>query len=191
MTSDTESHILIRTKLHRPPATADHIHRPQLLERLERNRQRPLSLVSAPAGYGKTTLVSCWLEASDTPGAWVSLDENDNDLRMFLAYFTTSVQTIFPAAVRKTRAMLSGAALPPVTILARSLINELDQIDRDFILVLDDYHFIGEKAVHDLIYKLLNNPPCLDAPCSGYPARSTPADLHTPCQKPDDRDTCP
>jgi LuxR family maltose regulon positive regulatory protein len=78
---------------------------------------------------------------------------------MFLAYFTTSVQTIFPAAVRKTRAMLSGAALPPLTILARSLINELDQIDRDFILVLDDYHFIGEKAVHDLIYKLLNNPP--------------------------------
>ena len=107
----------------------------------------------------KATLVSCWLEASDTPGAWVSLDENDNDLRMFLAYFTASVQTIFPTAVRKTRAMLNGAALPPLTVLARSLINELDQIDRDFILVLDDYHFIGEKAVHDLIYKLLNNPP--------------------------------
>jgi LuxR family maltose regulon positive regulatory protein len=152
---------LIRTKLHRPPVTADHMHRPQLLERLERNLQRPLSLISAPAGYGKSTLVSCWLDASDIPGAWVSLDENDNDLRMFLAYLTASVQTIFPAAVRETRAMLNGAALPPVTVLARSLINELDQIDKTFILVLDDYHFIGEKAVHGLIYELLNNPPAM------------------------------
>ena len=159
MAGETTPLPIIRTKLHRPSVAGDHVHRAHLLDRLNEHIYRPLTLVSAPAGYGKSTLASCWLEASDIPGAWVSLDENDNDLRIFLAYLTASVQTIFPAAVRETRAMLNGAALPPVTVLARSLINELDQIDKTFILVLDDYHFIGEKAVHGLIYELLNNPP--------------------------------
>ncbi len=157
--ADKESLPLIRTKLHRPPVAKDHLHRQHLLDRLNRNLHRPLTLVSAPAGYGKSTLVSCWLEACDIPSAWVSLDENDNDLRMFLAYFLTAVQSIFPDSARKTQALLNSTDLPLLSVMARSLINELDQIDKAFILVLDDYHFIGEKAVHDLLNELLNHPP--------------------------------
>ncbi len=159
MADETTTIPLIRTKLHRPPVAKDHLHRQHLLDRLNRNLHRPLTLVSAPAGYGKSTLVSCWLEACDIPSAWVSLDENDNDLRMFLAYFLTAVQSIFPDTARKTQALLNSADLPPLSILARNLINELDQIDKAFILALDDYHFIGEKAVHDLLNELLNHPP--------------------------------
>jgi LuxR family maltose regulon positive regulatory protein len=117
-----------------------------------------LTLVSAPAGYGKSTLVSCWLEASDCRGAWLSLDENDNDLHLFLSYFVAAIQTIFPDACQDTQAMLSASDLPPVPVLARSLINELDQMDKAFILALDDYQFISAKAVHELLTELLRHP---------------------------------
>jgi len=137
----------------------DHLHRQHLLDRLDQRLYRPLTLVSAPAGYGKSTLMSCWLEASEVPSAWLSLDEDDNDLYLFLSYFIQAVQTIFPDAVHETQAMLNAPELPPVTVLSHSLINELDQIEKEFILVLDDYHFIREKAVHDLIAKLLKHPP--------------------------------
>jgi len=150
---------LIRTKLHRPPVAADHLHRQHLLERLEKNLKRPLTLVSAPAGYGKTTLMSCWLESSDLPSAWVSLDEYDNDLRMFLAYFLAAVQSIFPDAVRETRDMLKAPELPLLRVLTHSLINELDQIEKNFILVLDDYHVIHDKTVQDLLIELLKYSP--------------------------------
>ena len=93
----------LRTKLHRPPVAEDHLHRKRLLERLNKHIHRPLTLVSAPAGYGKSTLVSCWLEACDIPSAWISLDETDNDLRMFLVYFLAAVQRIFPDDLRETQ----------------------------------------------------------------------------------------
>ena len=75
---------VLRTKLHRPPVVKDHLHRQRLLDRLDQHRHRPLTLVSAPAGYGKSILISSWLDTSKRPGAWLSLDENDNDLRRFL-----------------------------------------------------------------------------------------------------------
>lgn len=96
MANETNIGSILRTKLHRPAVPGDHIHRPRLLEYLDQRRERPLALVSAPAGYGKSVLISCWLEASDRPSAWLSLDEQDNDLRQFLAYFLAAVQTIFP-----------------------------------------------------------------------------------------------
>ncbi len=117
-----------------------------------------MTLVSAPAGYGKSTLVSCWLEACNVPSAWVSLDENDNDLGIFLSYFISAIQRIFPAACAETRSMLGLDPLPPVSGLARSLINELDQIEAAFILALDDYHLIGNQRVHKLITELLHHP---------------------------------
>jgi len=69
---------LLRTKLHRPLGASDHLHRQRLLDRLNRHPSRPLTLVSAPAGYAKSTLVSCWLESCDVPSAWLSLDESDS-----------------------------------------------------------------------------------------------------------------
>jgi LuxR family maltose regulon positive regulatory protein len=150
---------LIRTKLHRPPVTADHLHRTQLLDRLERNLQIPLTLVSAPAGYGKSTMVSCWLEACSVPSAWVSLDENDSDLHLFLSYLTAAVQTLFPAALKKTQTLLNAADLPSLPIITNTLINEIDEINKSFILVLDDCHLVKERSVYGILAGILRNPP--------------------------------
>jgi ATP/maltotriose-dependent transcriptional regulator MalT len=149
----------LRTKLYRPPVPTDHIHRPQLLKRLDEDHQRPLILVSAPAGYGKTTLVSCWLESNETPSAWLSLDENDNDLSIFLNYLISAIQTVFPHAVPKTEALVKAATLPPLRVLSTSLVNELDEIEQDIILVLDDFQLIHLRSVHDLLMELLRHPP--------------------------------
>ena len=117
-----------------------------------------MTLVSAPAGYGKSTLVSCWLEACNVPSAWVSLDENDNELRSFLSYFVSAIQQIFPAALTKTQSILGVDPLPPVSIMARNLINELDQIEKAYILALDDYHLIRDKRIHEIMAILLRHP---------------------------------
>ena len=119
---------LIRTKLYRPLLQVDFVHRPQLLEQLDGWQHRPLTLVSAPAGYGKSTLVSYWLESLDCPAAWLSLDEQDNDLQVFLTYFLAGIQTIFPDAVDESAALISGADLPPLQLLTNSLVNELDRL---------------------------------------------------------------
>ena len=150
---------ILSTKLHRPPLAKDHLHRQHLLDRLEKNVHRPLTLVSAPAGYGKSTLLSCWLESCDLLSGWVSLDENDNDLRVFLSYFLAAVRTQFPDACNKTNAMLNSSALPSGSVLTHSLVNELDQIGSSFVLVLDDYHAISDKTIHGLIAELLQHPP--------------------------------
>ena len=150
---------ILTTKLYRPGLTGDLVSRPRLLERLEDRRDRPLTLVSAPAGYGKTTLVSSWLETCKCPNAWVSLDAGDDDLILFLTYFLAAVETMFPDALAETRPLLSGVSLPPLPVLIRSLVNELDQVEHPFILVLDDFHHISTIAVHDLLNGLLIHPP--------------------------------
>ena len=142
-----------------PPVPGDYVHRPRLLEYLDKRRERPLTLVSAPAGYGKSVLISCWLETSDIPNAWLSLDEHDDDLRQFLIYFLAAIQTMFPDAVSETTTLINASPLPPVSVLARSLANELDSIERNFILMLDDIHRIQEKSVHDFLTELLQYPP--------------------------------
>ena len=159
MATETDTLPLIRTKLYRPRITGELVPRPRLLERLEQRRERPLTLVVAPAGYGKTTLVTSWLATCDCPSAWLSLDEGDNDLALFLSYFSAAIRNMFPDAVGETSALLDAARLPPPDVLARSLINELDQIEQPFILVLDDYHSIQNMDVHHLLTELLRYPP--------------------------------
>jgi LuxR family maltose regulon positive regulatory protein len=129
------------------------------VEQLERQRQRPLILVSAPAGFGKSTLLSAWLEASDWPSAWLSLDEQDSDLVTFVTYFIAAIQMRFPDVGQETLALLNAPALPPLPVLTASLNNELARVDQPFILVLDDYHVIHEPAIHTLIAELLRHPP--------------------------------
>ena len=159
MTNDTNKGPILRTKLHRPPAPRDYLHRPRLLEYLDQHRKQPLTLVSAPAGYGKSTLVSCWLDSCESPSAWLSLDENDNDLRQFLSYFIAAVETIFPNAVSATNTLVDAPTLPPISTLVGSLANELDTIETDFILVLDDNHYLVEKSIHHFLNDLLRHPP--------------------------------
>lgn len=91
----TEISDILRAKLYRPRLSEALVERPRVLEPLNTHRRRPLTLVSAAAGYGKTTLVSSWLEASDFPSAWLSLDERDDDLVTFLTYFIADKQAIF------------------------------------------------------------------------------------------------
>jgi LuxR family maltose regulon positive regulatory protein len=98
-----------------------------------------LTLVSAPAGYGKSTLVSSWLETLDCPAIWLSLDENDSDLAVFLSYFIAAIQTEFPDIGANTLAMLNSAQKLPLETVATSLINELNRIELDYVLVLDDF----------------------------------------------------
>jgi len=157
MADETIGVTILRTKLHRPPVDREHVHRPHLLQRLDQGLHRPLTLVSAPAGYGKSVLTSCWLEECKTPGAWISLDKNDSDLRMFTAYLTAAVDSLFPGACDNTRTLLISPVLPPMAALGTGLLNELERIDQRFVLVLDDYHHIEESAVHDLLTEILRH----------------------------------
>lgn len=149
---------ILSTKLHRPQVPAGYLHRPELLERLEEVPRPPLVLVSAPAGYGKSTLATSWLEGNERPYAWVSLDKDDNHLHRFLSYFVAALQTIFPEALDATTALIKSPVLPPISVLNASLINDLEQIGQDFILVLDDIHLIREKAILDFLKTILHHP---------------------------------
>jgi LuxR family maltose regulon positive regulatory protein len=150
---------IIRSKLHRPQIHGVYLHRQNLINQIDQRRERPLTLISAPAGYGKTTLASSWLETTGTPYAWVSLDETDNDLRLFLSYTLTSIQTIFPDFGRQTLTMVNASTLAPIGDLVRSIINEIGRVEESFILALDDIHVIKDESVLELLNQLLRHPP--------------------------------
>jgi len=155
---DTPPEPILRTKLHRPPVSADIIPRARLIELLEQGRHRAMTLISSPAGYGKSILASQWLETCGRPGVWLSLDENDSNLRVFLTYLLAAIERVFPTVELKTKALLQAVSLPPAKVLSRYLLNDVDQANEPFILVLDDYHRIKETAVHDLLVELLRYP---------------------------------
>ncbi len=150
---------ILETKLYTPPLPDDHIHRQELIDRLVAGQTLPLTIISTPAGYGKSVLVSCWLHSCNLPSAWVSIDKSDNDLRQFLGYFLSAIKAIFPAALTKSMSLLDSGKLPPAQVLAGHLKNDLAMIEQDFILVLDDFHLINEKSVHDLLAEILRHPP--------------------------------
>ena len=116
-----------RTKLRPPRLTNDLIARPRLLERLD--RLATLALIVAPAGYGKTTLVSMWLAQVELPSAWVSLDEEDNDPLLFLANIVAALRTLFPDFGGEILARLAALHGRAYDELVATVINELNQID--------------------------------------------------------------
>jgi LuxR family maltose regulon positive regulatory protein len=155
---------LLQAKLNRPRLGRDLIQRSRLFERLSSGLDGQLILVCAPAGFGKTTLVCSWLEAmsggwgdadSLLPSAWVTLDENDSDLILFVRYFIAAVRKVFPRACPATLALIQGTLLPPVPVIAAQLSNEIAQLPAEFILVLDDYSNLQGEAVHNLLNELL------------------------------------
>ncbi len=154
-----QNQILLQTKLHRPSITSGLIDRPRLLKQLNSNINRPLTLVLASAGFGKTTLVSAWLEsmaagqsaAAAFPAAWLSLDENDSDLNLFIRYFIAALRTIFADACAETLMLLQARQPPPLALLYATFSNELEKLPGDSILVLDDYHTLHGVEVHDLL----------------------------------------
>ncbi|WP_231617478.1 LuxR C-terminal-related transcriptional regulator [Novipirellula aureliae] len=150
---------ILRTKVRPPVAVQRLVSRPRLLELLQRNPRRPLTVVSAPAGYGKTTLVSQWLQDAEVKPAWVQLGEENSELRIFLSYLVAAVQVRFPTACSDTAVLLKAAQLPPSLLLAETLSNDLDSIAEPLIVVLDDYHLISNSGIHELLDKLLLHPP--------------------------------
>ncbi|MBP8294087.1 MAG: hypothetical protein KAX65_15030, partial [Caldilineaceae bacterium] len=147
-----------RTKFYRPATPQDLVIRPRLLDKLSQGVSHPLTLVCAPAGYGKTILVSSFLETCALPWAWLSLDENDNDLRLFLDYLLTALDNLFPGSLHSTQLLLAGPTLPPTALIADNLVNDLAELERAFILVLDDVHGIRNAEIYSVLAALLRHP---------------------------------
>jgi LuxR family maltose regulon positive regulatory protein len=149
---------LLQTKLQIPRRRTPAVVRSRLSARLNSGIESKLILISAPAGFGKTTLLTEWVASSHYPSTWLSLDEHDNELALFLDYFI--------AALQKVKTSLSGAALallnPPEQFPLESitvLINEINSIPDHFILVLDDYHTIKNQSIHKVLSFLIDNVP--------------------------------
>ena len=150
---------LVLTKIHRPETIRQVVPRARLLEELEIGRRRPFTLISAPAGFGKSTLVGHWLATNGYASAWLSLDAQDNDMRVFLSYLVAAVRSQFPEALPMTALLCGAPTLPALPLLSSTLVNELDRLPQRLILVLDDYHRIVEPAIHNLLAELLRHPP--------------------------------
>src|SRR4028119_1595383 len=150
---------ILATKLYAPPPRPRVVLRPRLIERLDEGLHRKLTLVSAPAGFGKTTLLGGWLAGCQRPAAWLSLDEGDNDPTRFLAYLVAAFQTIAPNVGEGVLGALRSPQPPPTESILTALLNEIDTVEDDFVLVLDDYHAIDARAVDDVLAFLLEHLP--------------------------------
>jgi len=158
------SETLLKTKLYIPPVRPNLVPRPHLIERLNQGLQHghKLTLISAPAGFGKTTLVSEWVTGGERPAAWLSLDEGDNDPARFLAYIITALQTIAATIGEGILGVLQSPQPPPSEIILTALLNEITTVPDNFVLILDDYHVIESQTVDNaLTYFLDHLPPQL------------------------------
>ncbi|MGK7876084.1 MAG: LuxR C-terminal-related transcriptional regulator [Xenococcaceae cyanobacterium] len=153
------SNLLLSKKFHVPSVRSNFVRRDRLIVRVNQGMECKLTLISTPAGFGKTTLVSDWLWQTDLCAAWLSLDERDNDLKHFLSYFVAALQQLDAAIGQKGQAMLQSPQLPPVESLMTVLINDIAALSTKFALVLDDYHLIYSKPIHDTLTFLLNHLP--------------------------------
>jgi LuxR family maltose regulon positive regulatory protein len=150
---------LLNTKLYIPPIRSGLVARPRLVERLESNIDCKLTLVSAPAGFGKTTLLSEWIHEQKRSAAWISLDKGDNDLTRFLAYFISAFRDIEGMMLEESLAMIESPQLPSMEVLLTPLINSATESRTQFALILDDYHLITNTQVHDVVRFILDNIP--------------------------------
>jgi LuxR family transcriptional regulator, maltose regulon positive regulatory protein len=149
---------LLVTKLHLPSPCFSLVQRQRLLEKLNRGLTSRLILVSAAAGFGKTTILSEWAHQSKLPVSWLSLDERDNDLIRFWIYFVTALQQNNSSLGASTLAMLRSPELSFAAFLT-PLINELTQLQTELIIVLDDYHLITNPIIHESVAFLLEHLP--------------------------------
>ena len=150
---------LLTTKLCIPQLSVDLVSRPRLYERLDEGLTRKLTLVSAPAGFGKSTLVADWLSESDQSIAWLSLDEGDNDPVRFWTYLIAAIQITHQEIGGDARQIASVPQLQNNEPVAISLINDISQLTYDLIVVLDDYHVIETEQVHAGLSFLLEHQP--------------------------------
>ena len=146
---------IVLTKINRPAVDRRWIARPRLLSALDDALSRKLTLISAPAGYGKTTLAAQWLDHIPHPCAWLSLDEHDDDPDCFLRYVIASIRKIFPQFGPQIEPLLSSPTLPPPEYLADMLISDLAALNQTLVLALDDFHTIASEPVQMMITRLV------------------------------------
>lgn len=150
---------MLLTKLHIPHIGNNIIHRPELSEKLNQGLNRKLILVSAPAGFGKTTVVSDWISQNKIPTAWFSIDKADNDPVDFVNYIIAGIQSIHSEFGQSTLTLLNSPSKPSIQSIVSLLINDILQITQNFLLVLDDFHLITDKEVLELMTYLLEHTP--------------------------------
>src|SRR6266487_553787 len=150
---------ILATKLYLPGLRPNVVSRPRLLERLNEGLHRKLTLISAPAGFGKTTLVSEWVAFIERPTAWLSLDEGENDPARFLAYLVAALQTIVATIGEGVLGVLQSPQPPPPEAILTALLNEITTLPDHFVLVLDDYHVLDAKPVDIALTYLVEHLP--------------------------------
>ena len=154
---------ILATKLYIPPPRPNLVFRPRLILQLNEGlSQMPgITLISAPAGFGKTTLISEWVTEPERPVAWLSLDDGDNDLTRFLTYFVAALQRVVPNIGERVLEMLQAAQMQPPLLesILTAWLNEITTIPDHFLLVLDDYHTIDSKPVDRALTFLLEHQP--------------------------------
>ncbi len=153
--------VLLSTKLFIPPPRPQLVPRPRLTERLNDGLTRPLTLISAPPGFGKTTLLSEWHIGAgpDMPLAWLSLDADDNATVRFLTYLIASLETLRTGIGRDSLALLQSLQAPSLKAVLTTLINSLSEVSPEFAVVLEDYHVIDAAPIHEGLAFLLDRLP--------------------------------
>ena len=150
---------LLTTKLYIPAKRPNLVSRQRLLGKLDEGQRCKLTLVSAPAGFGKTTLISDWISQRRLHSCWITLDESDNDLGHFLAYLIASLRSIYIEVDEQILTLIQAPGGNQVEDILIPLINQIASVPKDFILVLDDYHTIEEPPVHQALSYLLEHAP--------------------------------
>jgi LuxR family maltose regulon positive regulatory protein len=158
----TSADPLLLTKLSVPSVRSSLVPRTRLSERLEEGLERKLTVVSAPAGFGKTTLLGAWIGELSDDGrsvAWLSQDPGDNDPARFWRYFITAVDKLQAGSGDTALALLGSSQAPPIEAVLTTLLNELGDLPTDAVLVLDDYHLIESRAIHEALTFLIDHLP--------------------------------
>jgi LuxR family maltose regulon positive regulatory protein len=151
--------LLLTTKLYRPPVRANLVSRPRLIQRLDEGLTRKLTFISAPAGFGKTTLLSEWIPHSRWCVTWVSLDNGDNDSTRFWSYFVAGLQQLTPKLGQNALSLFQSPQPPPLEVCLTTLLNEIATFPEPFAFVLDDYHAIENPTLHEAVTFLLDHLP--------------------------------
>ena len=150
---------MIATKLHIPLTSVNLVHRPHLFEKLKKGLHRKLILISAPAGFGKTTALSDWIEKTKIPTAWYSIDSRDNDPTEFLSYIIAGIRKIKSDFGESSQKLLNAPVKSNIESIVGLLINDTIKIEDDFILVLDDFHLINSIEIFEIVKFLMEHMP--------------------------------
>jgi LuxR family transcriptional regulator, maltose regulon positive regulatory protein len=150
---------LLKTKLYIPTIPEARVARSHLLARLSDAEKKALTIISAPAGFGKTTLLAEWIAQISLPVAWLSIDHGDNDPNRFIAYLIAALGSIQEDVGLEAQQIMRSPHPAPLHVILASLLNDLGKVVEPYVLVIDDYQFIVERAVHEAMAYLLDHIP--------------------------------